>query len=130
MTRYCHLADAGAWVLDTGATNHMFGCPTAFMKLDMTVRCTVHFSDDLMAWIEGRGTVIFMCKNGESQSLEGVYFFPRLAINIVSIGQLYEVGYKIDINTCVIKIWVPIGLQLTRVKREANCLYLLHIKLM
>jgi hypothetical protein len=26
-----------------------------------------------------------MCKNGESRSLEGVYFIPRLATNIVSI---------------------------------------------
>jgi hypothetical protein len=47
---------------------------------------TMHFSDDLVARIEGRGTVMFMCKNGESQSFDGVYFIPRLTTNIVSVG--------------------------------------------
>jgi hypothetical protein len=52
-----------------------------------------------------------------------------LATNIVSIRQLNEVGYKIDINTGVMKIWEPGGMLLVRVKHEANHLYLLHIKL-
>jgi hypothetical protein len=58
-----------------------------------------------------------------------VYFIPRLATNIVSIRQLNEVGYKIDINTGVMKIWEPGGMLLVRVKHVANHLYLLHIKL-
>jgi hypothetical protein len=72
---------------------------------------------------------VFICKNDESRSLEGVYFIPRLATNIVSIGQLNEVGNKIDIDTSLMKIWEPRGLLQLRVKREANHLYLLHIKL-
>jgi hypothetical protein len=59
-----------------------------------------------------------------------VYFIPRLLTNILSIGQLDEVGYKIDIDTGMMKIWELKGLLLARVKREANRLYLLHIKLM
>jgi hypothetical protein len=58
-----------------------------------------------------------------------VYFIPWLATNIVSIGQLDEVGYMIDIDTSVMKIQEPRGLLLARVKCEANRLYLLHIKL-
>jgi hypothetical protein len=73
---------------------------------------------------------MFMCRNDESRSLEGVYFIPQLATNIVSIGQLDEVHYKIDIDTSVMKIWEPRGLLLLRVKREANHMYLLHIMLM
>jgi hypothetical protein len=44
---------ATAWVLDTGATNHM------------TVQDIIHFSDDSKARIEGWGTVAFTCKDGE-----------------------------------------------------------------
>jgi hypothetical protein len=61
--------------------------------------------------------------------LEGVYFIPQLATNIVSIEQLDEVGYKIDIDIGVMKILEPRGLLLVRVKHEVNRLYLLHIKL-
>jgi hypothetical protein len=94
--------DAGTWVLDTGATNHMSGCWATFTKIDTTMFDTVRFSDDLTARIEGRGTIVFVCKNGESQSLDGVYFIPHLMTNIVSVVQLDKIGYKID--TGVMKI--------------------------
>jgi hypothetical protein len=52
--------------LDTGATNHMSRCRATFMKLDMIMLSAVHLSDGSMARIEGRGTIMFVCKNGES----------------------------------------------------------------
>jgi hypothetical protein len=120
--------DAGTWVLDTGATNHMSGCRVVFTKIDTAVLGTVRFGDDSVARIEGRGTVMFMCKNGESRSFDGVYFIPRLTTNIVIVGQLDEIGYKIDIDTGMMKIREPVGVLLVKVKREVNCLYLLHLK--
>jgi hypothetical protein len=96
--------DARTCVLDIGATNHMSECRAAFMKIDMVMLGTVCFCDDLVARIEGRRTVMFMSKNGESQSFDEVYFIPRLTTNIVSVGQLNEIDYKIDINTIMMKI--------------------------
>jgi hypothetical protein len=120
--------DTRTWVLDTGATNHMSGCWVAFAKIDTAVLGTVRFGDDAVARIEGHGTVMFVCKNGESWSFDGVYFIPRLTTNIVSVSQLDEIGYKIDIDTGMMKIREPGGVQLVKVKREANYLYLLHLK--
>jgi hypothetical protein len=48
----------------------------------------------------------------------------------VSVNQLDEIGYKIDIDTSVMKIREPGGVLLVKVKREENCLYLLHLKSM
>jgi transposase InsO family protein len=118
----------GTWVLDTEAMNHMFRCRAAFTKIDTTVFGTVRFSDDSVAQIEGRGPVMFVCKNDESRSFEGVYFISRLMTNIVSVGQLNEIGYKIDIDTSVMKIWEPGDMLLAKVKREVNRLFLLHLK--
>jgi hypothetical protein len=70
--------DTRTWVLDTGATNHMSGCRATFMKIGTMVLGTMHFSDDSVVRIEGNGTVMFVCKNGESRSFDGVYFIPRL----------------------------------------------------
>jgi hypothetical protein len=58
------------------------------MKIDTTFLSIVHFSDNSVAWIEGRGTIVFVCKNSESRSFNGVYFIPHLMTNIVSVGQL------------------------------------------
>jgi hypothetical protein len=120
--------DAGTWVLDTRAMNHMSGCQAAFMKIDTAVLGIVRFNDDSVAQIEGCVTVMFMCKNGESRSFEEVYFIPRLTTNIMSVSQLDEIGYKIDIDTSVMKIRERGGVLLVKVKWEANCLYLLQLK--
>ena len=57
--------DDHLWVLDTGATNHMTGCHHAFAKLDSKVCGNVQFGDGSVVEIEGRGTIVFICKNGE-----------------------------------------------------------------
>jgi hypothetical protein len=108
--------DVGTWVLDTRATNHMSGCWAAFTKIDTAVHGTVRFSDDSVTRIKGRGTVMFVCKNGEPQSFDRAYFIPRLMTNIVSVGQLDEIGYKIDIDTGMMKIREPGGVLLAKVK--------------
>jgi hypothetical protein len=96
--------DTGTCVLDTRVTNHMSGCQAEFMKINTTVLGTVCFGDDSAARIEGRRTVMFMCKNGESRSFDEVYFISHLMTNIVSIDQLNEIGYKIGINIGMMKI--------------------------
>jgi hypothetical protein len=47
----------------------------------------------------------------------------------MSVGQLDEAGYKINIDTYMMKIHEPGGLLLVKVKHKVNHLYLLHIKL-
>jgi hypothetical protein len=98
------------------------------MKIDTAVLGTVHFGGDSVAQIEGCRTIVFMCKNGKSWSFDGVYFIPHLTTNILNVGQLDEIGYKIDIDTGVIKIREPGGVLLAKVKQEENRLYLLHLK--
>jgi hypothetical protein len=80
--------DAGTWVLNTRATNHMPEYQAAFTKINTAVLGTVHFGDDSVEQIEGRGTVVFVCKNGEFRSFDEVYFVSRLTTNIVTVGQL------------------------------------------
>ena len=47
--------EAGTWVLDTEAANHMSGFRVAFAVLDSAVLGTVRFDDNLVAWIERHG---------------------------------------------------------------------------
>jgi hypothetical protein len=78
---YVHLGeekecDIETCVLDIGATNHMYGCQAASMKVNTVVLGTMRFGNDSVARIEGCSTIVFVCKNDESRSLEGVYFIP------------------------------------------------------
>jgi len=120
-----HVADS--WVLDTGATNHMSGSRAAFTELDAAVCGTVRFGDDSVARIEGCGTIVFRCENGEQCAFRGVYYIPQLTTNIMSIGQLDEVGYKIIVDDGVMTIREPGRKLLARIRRLANRLYVLNI---
>jgi len=66
----------------------MTGERSTFSELDVNVHGTVRFGDGSVVAIEGCGSVVFNCKNGEHRALTGVYFIPRLQANIISLGQL------------------------------------------
>jgi hypothetical protein len=91
---FVQLDDNTRWILDTGATNHMTGERSTFSEVDTKVHGIVHFGDRSVVRIEGRGTVLLQCKNGEHKALPMVYLIPRLTASIVSLGQL-EGGYWI-----------------------------------
>ena len=74
------------WYLDSGASNHMIGSKVAFSELDDDVTGTVKFGDGSWVAIQGRGTIIFRCQNGEHRALTDVYYIPQLRSGIISIG--------------------------------------------
>jgi hypothetical protein len=90
--------DRGRWVLDTGTTNHMTGSKEIFAELDTQIYNTVMFGDGSITNIEGQGTIILTCKNGEHHALTRVSYIPRPKASILSIGQLDETGCHVDIN--------------------------------
>jgi hypothetical protein len=74
------------WYLDSGASNHMTGSKAAFSELDGSITGTVKFGDGSQVVIEGCGTVIFRCWNGEHRTLTDVYYIPQLRSSIISLG--------------------------------------------
>jgi hypothetical protein len=116
---------ATRWVVDIGATNHMTGACGAFSKLDTSVCDIVKFSDGSVVRIEGCGTIIFQCKNGEHLSFSGIYFIPKLKTNILSVGQLNKLGYEILIYSCLMCIKDAERRVLAKIPRGDNRCYVL-----
>ncbi|XP_021321312.1 uncharacterized protein LOC110437255 [Sorghum bicolor] len=115
------------WVLDTGATNHMTGSRSVFAELNTSVTDTVKFGDGSVVNIEGKGTVLFACKNGEHRRLDGVYYIPRLTTNIVSLGQMDQDGFKVDIEGGILRIYDLQRQLLAEVQRSLGRLYYLDM---
>ena len=87
--------DKDAWVLDTGASNHMTGCHEVLSSLDTSVGGIVRFGDGSLVDIKGIGLVLLQMKNNGHMVLSEVYYIPRLKSSIVSLGQLEEGGCKV-----------------------------------
>ena len=64
----------------------MMDSKASFSELDDDVTGTVNFSDGSRVAIQGRGTIIFRCQNGEHRTLTDVYYIPQLRSSIISIG--------------------------------------------
>ena len=105
----------------------MMGEREVFSDFDTRVHGTVWFGDGSVARIEGRGTVLFKLKDVGHKALGGVYHISRLTASIVSIGQLDEDGYRIDIQAGVLRIWDPHGRLMAKVQRTEDCLYMLTL---
>jgi hypothetical protein len=119
--------DMKRWVLDTGATNHMTGFRDAFSDLDTGVVGMVRFGAGFVVLIEGRGTILFSCKNGEHRTLGNIYFIPRLTTNIISVGQLDEVGFKVLIEEGMMRVFNEERRLLAKVHRGPSRLYVLEV---
>ena len=98
-----------SWFLDSGASNHMSGRREIFSELDTGVRGSVRLGDGSAVQIEGRGTILFQCLNGEHLVISDVYYIPRLCSNIVSLGQLDENAYDTHISQAVLQLRDPGG---------------------
>jgi hypothetical protein len=55
--------------------------------------------------IEGRGTILIKCKTSGHKALTNVYYISCLTVNIVSLRQLEEAGYKIVLHGGFLKLW-------------------------
>ncbi|CAO2175939.1 unnamed protein product [Urochloa humidicola] len=117
------------WVLDTGATNHMTGSRAAFVDLDSGISGTVRFGSGSVITIEGCGTVVLTCKNGKHRALDNVYYLLRLTTHIISIEQLDELEFQVQIEDGVMCIWDEHHRLLAKVCRSSSFLYILDIKL-
>lgn len=119
--------DPRSWIMDSGASNHMAGCRAAFSDLDTGVTGNVQLGDGSIIPIEGRGTVLFACKNGEHRTLANTYFLPRLAANIVGIGQLDETGFQVLVEDGIMRVRDEQRRLLARIPRSPGRLYVLDI---
>lgn len=79
-------SESNVWYLDNGASNHMTGFKTKFIELDESITDEVRFGDGSAVKIEGKGTVMMACKNGEEKTLNEVFYIPNLRNNIISLG--------------------------------------------
>jgi hypothetical protein len=98
MEVYVVLGDGGEgdpkrWIFDTGASIHMTSIKEAFTDLNTGIIGMVRFGDGSIVQIKCCGTMLFTCKNGEHRTLANTYYIMRLTTNIISYGQLGEVGF-------------------------------------
>ncbi|XP_074351571.1 uncharacterized protein LOC141690694 [Apium graveolens] len=113
-------SDNNLWYLDNGASHHMTGHREKFSELNKNVTGNVRFGYGSTVKIEGKGMIVFKCKNRDELKLKNVYFIPSLCNNIISLGQFSKNGNKVVLNGDNLWVYDSHGRLLMKVQRSAN----------
>ena len=118
-----HTDGDNMWYLDNGASNHMSGNREFFSVLDEHVTGKVRFGDDSRIDIKGKGSIIFIGKEGKKKILANVYHIPDLRSNIISLGQATEAGCDVRMRDNYLTLFDRDRNLLVRAVRSRNRLY-------
>ncbi|KAL4308261.1 hypothetical protein GQ457_01G050660 [Hibiscus cannabinus] len=116
------------WYLDNCASNHMCGRKEWFVELDEKVRGRVIFGDDSHAEVKGKGKVMITQKNGEKKYITDVYYVPAMKSNIISLGQLLEKGYEVQMKNRSLSLKNKKGELVVQVDMTRNRLFTIDIE--
>ncbi|XP_026417180.1 uncharacterized protein LOC113312660 [Papaver somniferum] len=84
-----------AWFIDSGCTTHMSSVKSLFVDMDTSINSLVKMGDGNMVQANGRGTICVQTING-AKYIRDVLYVPDLAQNLLSVGQLVELGYAVN----------------------------------
>lgn len=93
------------WYLDTGCSNHMIDRKEWFFDLNEAVKSKVRLADNLVISVEGVGKVIIKRNDGVRAYISDVLYVPNMKNNLLSLGQLVEKGYSMNLGNNQMKIF-------------------------
>ncbi|GJV97076.1 zinc finger, CCHC-type containing protein [Tanacetum coccineum] len=117
------------WDLNNGASNHMTGTKSHFRDIDESVTGRVRFGDGSYVQIKGKGSIVLGCKNNEQKIVSDIYYIPNLRSNILSLGQLTEIGCKIIMDGDKLTLYDKHKKLLIKVERSKNRLYSIRLQI-
>ena len=107
----------------------MTGDRAKFRDIDSTVSGKVTLGDGSTVDIQGRGSILFQGVSGDQWVLYDVYYIPKLKSNLVSLGQLTEIGHRVLMDDDLIEVTEKNPERvIMRVQRTVNRLYKIELK--
>ena len=110
------LAVKTKWYPDNVGSNHMTGDQTKFKEFDEKLIGNVKLCVGPIVSIQGKGYILFQCKNENQLLLTNVYYISNLKSNFVSLDQIMEEDSRVELVESLLKMFDRNGALLMKVK--------------
>ena len=94
-----------------------------FKDLVESIGGLVKFGDHSKVPIHGRGNIDVKCRDGSLLSLQKALYIPKLKLNILSLGQQDDEGFKTITGSGWLSLYDPNGKLLVKVRKGHGRLY-------
>ncbi|XP_004488901.1 uncharacterized protein [Cicer arietinum] len=93
------------WYLDTRCSNHMTEHKEWFVIIDKKVKREIKFIDNITMTTEGVGKVLIQRRDDKQSFICDVWYVPNMKNNLLSLGQLLEKGYSMNMENGQMKMF-------------------------
>ena len=116
------------WFLDSGSSNHMCGMKEYFSDSDESFKDSVNLANNSSMVVIGKGNVRLQV-NGIVQIITRVFYVSELKNNLLSIGQLQEIGLTILFQSGKCKVFHTKRGLIMEMKMSSNRMFILLLSL-
>nr|XP_004514601.1 uncharacterized protein LOC101489282 [Cicer arietinum] len=95
----------GLRYLDTRCSNHMTDHKDSFVIIDEKVKREIRFADNSTITAEGVDKILIQRRDGKQSFICDVLYLPNMKNNLLSLGQLLEKGYSINMENRQMKMF-------------------------
>ncbi|OMO51183.1 Integrase, catalytic core [Corchorus capsularis] len=81
------------WLVDSGSTHHMVHNKDLFRNVDLSYNSKVIIGNGEYLEVKGKGDIVVSTPRG-NKVISDVLYVPEIDVNLISVGQLLERGYK------------------------------------
>ncbi|XP_019432069.1 PREDICTED: uncharacterized protein LOC109339126 [Lupinus angustifolius] len=120
MTTECKSQRNDTWYLDSGCSNHMTGHKEWLVNFDSSKRNKVKFADNRVVITEGSGDIPLKMKYGSKAYITDVLFVPEMKTNPISLGQLHEKGFSMELNDGVMSVYDKLKMKILQAPLSNN----------
>jgi hypothetical protein len=110
----------GSWYLDIGCSNHMACRKEWFVQLDERIQNRVWFADNSTVTSVGKGRIQIRRKDGKVAYISDVLYVPAMKHNLLSVGQLVEKGFSMNLKDIMMRVYDPQGVMILKAPLATN----------
>lgn len=118
------------WYLDSGCSSHMTGRKDWFVTINSPMKNKLKFTDDTNLVAKGVNGISIEIMDSKHSLIKNVFCIPVIKGNLLSIGKLLKIGYKIHMENKALCVMYANRFSILKAHMAPNLTFKVKLKVM